>query len=141
MKLELKHIAPYEYLKLKVQCIDKTDKRFNSIFTLTQFHKRKHLGFLAVCGYNSFYSHEFKPILRPLSDLIKEIEVNGKKFYPCHKFGLIESKQNQVHLERKIHQQYISHLEITILIEWHFDVFGLIPAGLAIDINTLNKEQ
>ena len=25
------------------------------------------------------------------------------------------------------------------LFEWHFDVFGLIEAGLAIDINTLNN--
>ena len=25
------------------------------------------------------------------------------------------------------------------LFEWHFDVFGLIDAGLAIDINTLEK--
>jgi hypothetical protein len=28
---------------------------------------------------------------------------------------------------------------IQILFEYHFDIFNLIPQGLAIDINTLNK--
>jgi hypothetical protein len=28
--------------------------------------------------------------------------------------------------------------DIVKLFEWHFDVFGLIDAGLAIDINTLD---
>ncbi len=27
------------------------------------------------------------------------------------------------------------------LFEWHFDIFGLIPAGLAIDINTLKRKK
>lgn len=34
----------------------------------------------------------------------------------------------------------IDHLRVTNqLLEWHFDVFGLIDAGLAIDINTIEK--
>ena len=28
--------------------------------------------------------------------------------------------------------------EMCKLLEWHFDIFGLIEKGLAIDINTLN---
>ena len=76
------------------------------------------------------------PILHPLSDLTKEIEVNGEKFVPLYVlqrldksfiadfvevFGVEECKFSVV---EKLH-------------EWHFDIHGLIAAGLAIEINTL----
>ena len=45
-------------------------------------------------------------------------------------------------LTPKIEYQKIKYLPNGIvlqLFEWHFDVFGLIEKGIAIDINTLNK--
>lgn len=76
------------------------------------------------------WKNEFgsKLILRPLSDLTKEIEVNGEKFVPRSKFfgnplDYIITKN--------------SYEVVQQLISWHFDIFGLIDAGLAIDINTL----
>lgn len=138
--LELKHLAPYEYLGLKIQCIDKNDQRYNSIFTLTQLHK--HHKFVAVAGYNSFYPYEFKPILRPLSDLTKEIKIDGKKLTPCKMFSgrdnmLLDSTQRINNAYDSLYK--LTYVTIERLFEWHFDVFGLIPEGLAIDINTLEK--
>lgn len=77
-------------------------------------------------------------VLLPLSDLTKEIEHNGEKFVPmdilynefsqydCFEFDNINVLNNPYN-------------QIQNLLEWHFDVYGLIEQGLAIDINTLNK--
>jgi hypothetical protein len=98
-------------------------------------------------GYNG------KPILRPLSDITKEIEHNGEKFVPMKWF------ENNIHEDIRFYQsyKYNGSLEINIvtenycqtidlfngyiivqkLLEWHFDIFELIERGLAVDINTL----
>lgn len=74
----------------------------------------------------------FKPILRPISDLTKEIEVNGEKFVPIEKL-----KQNYIGETIGLNPATWSYRSIQKLFEWHFDVFGLIERGDAIDINTL----
>lgn len=79
-----------------------------------------------------------KIILRPLSDLTKEITVNGETFVPLvtlynsdyYRKGMNEVISNVMHLKNQI-------FWYSRLFEWHFDVFGLIKKGLAIDINTL----
>ena len=88
-----------------------------------------------------FQSKHYKPILRPLSDLIKEIEINGEKFVP-------NNKLNDMYGQSLITHDYL-HLVLPIicepyilvrqLFEWHFDVFGLIKQGLAVDINIQSK--
>ena len=45
-------------------------------------------------------------------------------------------KPNDIELGMVLSKMYI---EVVKLFEWHFDVFGLIPEGLAIDINTLES--
>ena len=98
---------------------------------------------------------EVKPILHPLSDLTKEIEVNGEKITPLLKLArkLFDNEPesfdsmsscilwvdemiiNQV--QKPKGYDNILHWAFQDLIKWHFDVFGLIGKGLAIDINTL----
>ena len=85
------------------------------------------------------------PILRPLSDLVKEIEVNGEKFVPTDYFedkyytlDLHKQCERIIEDENWINQS--DYMLIDYLFEWHFDVFGLIDAGLAIDINTLTND-
>lgn len=99
----------------------------------------------------------FLPILRPLSDLTKEIEVNGEKFVPMEwlsKFiGAVEPC-DQIKQTFWITQsgnnneggilsfgalcKHIDQFELfQKLLEWHFDIYGLIENNLAIDINTL----
>lgn len=84
----------------------------------------------------------FKPILRPISDILILINHNGKKI--C----LVEWLE-EFYCTLDLHQQAIrltndirwvnqcDYMLIMHLIEYHFDVFGLIDAGLAIDINTV----
>lgn len=78
-----------------------------------------------------------KPILRPLSQLTKEIEHNGEKFVPCERLGWklnIEPYSNQTALGMwKCHCKYAESalIDMQLLFEWHFDVFNLIPQDLA----------
>lgn len=96
-----------------------------------------------------------KPILRSLSDLAKEIEVNGEKFVPMNWFEkninktinfykpINENYNLSIDIETEDYSQTIDlfegYLTVQKLYEWHFDIHGLIEKGLAIDINTLNK--
>lgn len=183
MKLELKHITPY--LPFKLKCYE---PRFNEKHTILGLIKNEiYIG--DEDSINSFVlDDETFPILRPLSDLTKEIEVNGEKFYPLELIGKIidneyvglaededgiiigkdvsprcgcpydcdcmsytynlfykdfnfystvyqDGNPNDM-VDEIVHESY---LLMQKLIEWHFDVFGLIEKGLAVDINTLEK--
>ena len=80
-----------------------------------------------------------KPILRPLSDLTKEIEVDGEKFVPAIELNwsniTTDILSKSINLTNKFNNLFA--FDYKKLLEWHFDVFGLIEKGLAIDINTL----
>jgi hypothetical protein len=120
-KLELKHLAPYlPYgLRIKGKNLNPTTLNHDCLDWVLNRH--------------------YKPILRPLTDLTKEIEVNGEKFVSINKFGLVANEDNMKFIITKVERQYMSYLEMQYLIKWHFDVFGLIPESLAIDINTLKQ--
>ena len=45
---------------------------------------------------------------------------------------------NDFWLKENFEVKYLMHLDFEKLVSWHFDVFGLIEAGLAINKNTLN---
>ena len=89
--------------------------------------------------YGDLRCTDNKLILYPLSDLIKEIEQNGKKFVPAEilyndsagDLNLFENKQRVI--------RGLLYWVIEKLLEWHFDVDGLIDKGLAVDVNTLPK--
>ena len=89
--------------------------------------------------YETEYTTDFKPILRPLSDLTKEIEVNGEKFLPLDELAIIEEvvclQYSTEFFETSI--KYLPNWIIEKLLEWHFDIYELIEKGLAIDINTI----
>jgi len=93
-----------------------------------------------------------KPILRPLSDLTEDMywQLSGNKI--GESFGFWYGKYNGEHNKREfIHREGYSSTKffldngydqftykmIQFFFKHHFDVFGLIPEGLAIDINTL----
>ena len=77
-------------------------------------------------------SHDYTevgPILRPMSDLTKEITHRGEKFVPL----LALDKLNCFPIsDTDKALRYYDKLN-----EWMFDYRGLISAGLAIDVNTL----
>lgn len=157
VKLELKHLAPYLPYRLKAEMLDyKSDyvgKQYDEIVGVHQWDKNCLYWSALTVGGSKPNIERIKPILRPLSDLNKEIEHNGEKFVPIDWFeigddwnesidygagnvkliGLLEdmSKHNFIDLP------YMSYGVTQKLFEWHFDVFGLINKGLAVDINTL----
>lgn len=90
----------------------------------------------------SYGTYEVRLALRPLSDLTKEIEHNGEKFVPIE---WLEDKYYTLDLHKECKSIFedsrwlttCSWLLIQHLQNWHFDVFGLIEKGEAININTL----
>lgn len=143
MKLELKQIAPYLPYELKIFW-HKDSLPVWDVMNMYNIDK-----VIAIAGK---YEDEdrWKPILRPLSELTKEIEINGVKFIPVNEILRIFNKSlnhlstdYQLKALRKFEQEVITkelpYSYISMLIEWHFDIFGLIEKGLAIDINTLKQ--
>ena len=160
MKLKLKHLAPYMHCKLEIfRDYGDGEIEISEMLCLDAQNNE-------VYGENfdtKLNESDDKLILRPLSDLTKEIEHNGEKFVPMFKLFEIEYCGTQ-HVEgiRNLYTQKMgrfletshygtsattsintialfqnNYWKIKQLIEWHFDVFGLIPNGLAIDKNTL----
>jgi len=89
---------------------------------------------------------DYKISLRPLSDLTKEIEVNGKKFVPINKlrsdFITIDGSHRHFDYPFTLDGNLCGVLSLPywVLIELHslhFDTFALIDRNLAIDINTI----
>lgn len=85
-------------------------------------------------------------ILRPLIDLSNEILHDGKKFVPINEnlkhypeIGSIVPEEFIRVLKNPIHEGDMPMSHYSKFIEWHFDIFGLIEKGLAIDLNTEDK--
>ncbi len=143
MKLELKHIAGYFH------------------YGLTGISTEENLGIETVKGFGTYGKENtiylitdiddidlvlFKPILRPLSDLVKEIDINEQNFVPINRLRkdysgfffennpelLIKSKNTNLYIPLNWGAEFQQKLY-----EWHFDVHGLIENNLAIDIKTL----
>lgn len=195
MKLELKHIAPYLPYGLKIFTDYDGIQEINGmpdLFHASYYCEKTDAG-------DEPHIEQIKPILRPLSDLTKEIEVNGEKFVPMIKLlylyetnffheeellkciifdidSIISCEHKKYELLRR--EDFIVTFKVEtsnmgtlvysftydpkirrfayrdetnsrplgvafqydlfqLLFEWHFDVFGLIEQGLAIDLNTL----
>lgn len=124
MKLTIKHLAPY--LPYGLMSVD----YFDGIELKRKIVPSNIVGF--VDG-----DTKAKPILHPLSDLTKEIEHNGEKFVPSDRLAinLFSKGTKEIILKGEING--IPYWVMQYLFEWHFDVFGLIEKGLAVDINTL----
>jgi hypothetical protein len=140
MKLTIEHLAPYLPYGLQIK-----DYQNNGLI-VKMVSRNKTVSLLG--GHeilDVIEIDELKPILRPLSDLTKEIEHDEESFVPVEMiFGTKkEDRSIQVvdHLykfkEGLIHRQHIQYWIILLLFEWHFDVFNLIENNLAIDINKI----
>ena len=130
MKLELKHLAPYQEHKVKL-LVD--GRKYNIAYLST-----KRIAFIDIQGYGDvekmkweYASGKVQPILKPLDDLDKEIESMKIDFgSPEHnklKY-LVLSKDTQSY-------QNLKYSTILYLSENHYDFQFLIEKGLAYDIN------
>ena len=140
MKLELKHLAAY--LPYGVRCIKQSllFKGEPAYCELTGIYENSLDSYHVQVDFKGhkegFPLNEYlNLILRPLSDLEKKIEHNRERFVPSK---LIFSHPLEIYRCKK-YPLYQSFKVVQKLLEWRFDVFGLIEAGLAIDVNTLNE--
>jgi len=140
MKLELKHLAPYLPYGLKYQLKGNFPIKEGVENIIEDIREVSPFDFTIkkVLEWETC-----KPILRPLSDLTKEIEVNGKHFTPCYHWDHSNTEQD-TYCDRIVNVasdpssvEYLDYFIVEKLVEWHFDIFGLIDAGLAVDINTV----
>jgi hypothetical protein len=143
MKLELKHLAGYLPYGLKAQ--DLRTKEVRAVTLLHFTYDNETVGHNHLI-YDGLMLSKHLPILRPLSDLTKEIEVNGDKFVPIDWFehdSVSDYFDGNIWVKFLFEDgkcgdlDFIPYGMIQKLLEWHFDIYGLIDAGLAIDINTL----
>lgn len=151
MRLETKHLSAYLPYGVKVVIKDTVVELWMLCATSAQTRPSVH-------GYTYCQFKDLKPILRPLSYLTKDIECNGKIISPYREvnkilnggiftphFNNIEfNEYGSLRIDFGDHDSgYSINLEtipvINYLLSLHFDIFGLIDAGLAIDINTLDN--
>lgn len=118
-KLESKHIIPY--LSFGLEVLDSLNQKVKIIGI-------KNETYFIDNGSNYPYGdiQDCKPILKPISMLTEnEIVFFGLSFMDNYKETKLITRACFYGLES--------------LIEKHFDIFGLIEKGLAVDINTLNN--
>ena len=168
--LELKHVAPYLAYGLKgITYGYNKDKRISELqgVSFDSFVYEPELfietKLTNITSRRRISISNFKPILRPLSQLTQEIEHNGGKFVPIVELLKIKNKTWFKEHENTRYQEidfndsynissacfaYMATKNIEIwkhdlknqpywiiekLFEWHFDVFGLIEQKLAIE--------
>ncbi len=157
MKLELKHIAPYLPYGVGVEY-----KR--NIYPKETTHSVLSINMLRLCDLSPL-KFSIKPPLRPLSDLYKEIDgVVGivelaKIEHPCSSYHILRHKVVEVACDDQSSMSFkydpdenyfinsnfdcddenypiMYQLDLfTYLFSHHYDVFGLIDKGLAIDLS------
>ena len=133
-KLELKHLAPYLPYGLKM-----SEQKYDLVLNVNN-----HPNHCVDLEYS--IKEQVKPILRPLSDLTKE--KHFEKLKEINKDFDFEQEPKVLDDLMIIPSCYENYVELEFT-EWfylmeylyknHFDVFGLINKGLAIDINTLKN--
>ena len=157
MKLELKHLAAYLPYGLKYQLKGNFPTKEGVENIIEDIRKITPFDFTLkkVLEWGSC-----KPILRPLSDLTKQIEHNGIKFYLMDFIGeevydfpdsTFDTDYTSYFVDLDVyltefqdvkwtdhHLKFLPYGLIQLLLMLHFDIYNLIPNDLAIDMNTLS---
>ena len=138
------HLAPYLPYKLKCLVTDKGKSKIGSLFSV---YDNGECSFYDTIESEKGFS-EVKPILRPMTMLdgktwnYENIPVNFLRSLGVtaseHGYSLKEAEE--MVYNRRFEPFKIQYILFEQLLKFHFDVFGLIKKGLAIDINTLSVE-
>ena len=134
MKLELKHLSPYLPFGLQIE-------HPTMLVGKRKISELKNLGQTNIEISHRLYVQisECKPILRPLSDLHKEITI-GKNIFVPHLIlasEIIRLWQDFNYFKDNLTS--LPYFSFQKLLEWHFDFFGLIDKGLAISIHDVEQ--
>tara|TARA_R110000772_G_scaffold224621_1_gene335255 strand:- start:83 stop:493 length:411 start_codon:yes stop_codon:yes gene_type:complete len=136
MKLQLKHLVPY--LPYGLQCMAQGEgkQQFELQGISDIYYADLHEIGRTVCEQYDF--EDTFPILRPLSDLfinqkikdLRDLGSNDMLFW-----GLNGFTGDLTNVD--VYKKDLSFSILEYLYKNHFDVFGLIEKGLAINVNTL----
>ncbi len=147
MKLEFKHLAAYLPYSLRGKMVMKSGKLSAGMDISLDMIRDS--GIANTNGRTDIFI--IKPILRPLSDLNRFIEHNGEMFVPLEELQdwqelYMDKNRELCEKEDGSHKVWVlettlSYKSVSLLLEWHFDVFKLIENNLAIDINILKTEH
>jgi hypothetical protein len=121
-KLELRHVIGYVPYKLMATQI------FDGIRLKHEVTLNNVINF---CEGNT----NAKIVLRPLSELS---DISGKYLSECN-LDLLDQMELTDLSQKRTNFDHIAYDLAVWLFENHFDVFGLIEKGLAVDINALNQ--
>jgi len=138
MKLEIKHLVGY--LPYKLNCMaqgeGKQSFEFQGISDITWIYLHE-IGRTACEQYDI---EDVFPILRPLSDITNQ-NIADMTEYSDFENIYFNGKPSDLIFTNTEEKTYLSDIlnNIDFLFKNHFDIYRLIEAGLAIDINTLNK--
>lgn len=120
MKLELKHLAGYLPYGLYLMIYDVVCE-----IEGVDLHRKDTI----IAERVNYKLSEIKPILHPLSE-IKRGELEKEGFSSHIDYLTHENKGSEWTLKAPFNM-------VQYLLSQHYDVYGLIPAGLAINFNTL----
>ena len=123
MKLEFENLAPY--LPYAVHLMNDYGRWHNT--TLNK-------------SISIYQMLEMKPILRPLSDLFKDGRIRYLRELCCNDMMLWSLNGFKGDLTNvDIYKKDLTFDSLDYLYRNHFDIFGLIEQGLAIDINKIES--
>jgi hypothetical protein len=145
----MKEIKDYLHLYLGCECKDNVTGQVRKLHTVyMDLNQRPVYELQNIDVVTTFYSEEFKPILRPLSDMTEE-EINE-----CWKIlEWSEMITTPSYRRNALNEEFLDSDEgrecgwfsfikiLPYLLKQSFDLFNLIPEGLAIDKITLVKTQ
>jgi len=134
--LKLEHLAPYLPYKLRIVNVLRSGQKES--FYEMEVENENDKGIL-----NVLYGANQIPVLRPLSDIIKQIDIDGDKFVPLHRlleesnFNLNEMPADEInsYYAQFTDIDFLHYNDALLLIKWHFDVFGLIEKRLALSVH------
>ena len=129
--IELKHVAPYLPYKLKGFFI------LSDVINLSPSQKDEKRESTLTKDNVPFFLIHCKPILKPLSDIYYNV-TGGKVMndLDCD-LKTVHELWDLYNKDKAFELNDLSYKTYEIALQNHFDVFGLIKKGLAIDINDL----
>ena len=144
MKLETKHLAPYLPYNLKCEVLNRGQEKEIGEMMAVYDDGSACLGNIIESEKGFEY---IKPILRPIQEVEQYFEnlygdLNHQDVTDYFDADFLESHDNiEISEIQLLEPEQIPYGTIQVLFKHHFDVFGLIEKGLAVDINTLSVQN
>jgi hypothetical protein len=148
-KLGLKHLQHYPMGINGIKLFREKSGRIDTLYGIQTTNSGNLLICINECDWRENNYWNYKPILHPLSDLVKPCLPEDKTPAEEMEDDLIMGwcvaydeayeiiTENEETLKAKV--KMLPHEMVEWLFEHHFDVNNLIEQGLAVDINTIEK--